>query len=191
MSRGFITEDNLVRIIDAFVEKLELDSLGFEGTTPATTGRPSYHPAVLLKIYIYGYLNRVQSSQRLERECLCNVEVMWLTGRLAPDFKTIAEFRNGNGEGIRNVYRRFVTLCRDLKPFTQAIVAIDSSKFKAVSSRDGTSRRTRSKDARSRSSKAFSGISMRFTHFMNTAQSCTVVSTVPIFFLCRWSPNAQ
>ncbi|CAB3805007.1 IS1182 family transposase [Paraburkholderia fynbosensis] len=132
----FITEDNPVRIIDAFVEELELASLGFEGTTPAITGRPSYHPAVLLKIYIYGYLNRVQSSRRLERECQRNVEVMWLTGRLAPDFKTIAEFRRSNGEGIRNVCRRFVTLCRDLKLFTQAIVAIDSSKFKAVNSRD-------------------------------------------------------
>jgi transposase len=88
--------------VDAFVEELELGSLGFEGTTPASTGRPSYHPAVLLKIYIYGYLNRVQSSRRLERECQRNVELMWLTGRLAPDFKTIAEFRRSNGEGIRN-----------------------------------------------------------------------------------------
>lgn len=132
----FIAEDNPVRIIDAFVEELELVSLGFEGATPAATGRPSYHPTVLLKIYIYGYLNRVQSSRRLERECQRNVELMWLTGRLAPDFKTIAEFRRSNGEGIRNVCRRFVMLCRDLKLFTQAVVAIDSSKFKAVNSRD-------------------------------------------------------
>ncbi|KUZ02923.1 IS1182 family transposase [Burkholderia sp. RF7-non_BP4] len=132
----FIAEDNPVRIIDAFVDELELISLGFQSATPAATGRPSYHPAVLLKIYIYGYLNRVQSSRRLERECQRNVELMWLTGRLAPDFKTIAEFRRGNGEGIRNVCRRFVTLCRDLKLFTHAIVAIDSSKFKAVNSRD-------------------------------------------------------
>ncbi|WP_197339594.1 IS1182 family transposase [Ralstonia solanacearum] len=132
----FIGEDNPVRIIDAFVEELELVSLGFDGASPSTTGRPSYHPAVLLKIYIYGYLNRVQSSRRLERECQRNVELMWLTGRLAPDFKTIAEFRRGNGAGIRNVCRRFVMLCRDLKLFTQAVVAIDSSKFKAVNSRD-------------------------------------------------------
>jgi transposase len=125
-----------VRIVDAFVEELELASLGFEGTTPASTGRPSYHPAVLLKIYIYGYLNRVQSSRRLERECQRNVELMWLTGRLAPDFKTIAEFRRSNGAGIRNVCRRFVMICRDLKLFTQAVVAIDGSKFKAVNSRD-------------------------------------------------------
>jgi transposase len=132
----FIAEDNPIRIVDAFVEELELASLGFEGATPATTGRPSYHPTVLLKIYIYGYLNRVQSSRRLERECQRNVELMWLTGRLAPDFKTIAEFRRSNGEGIRNVCRRFVMICRDLKLFTQAVVAIDSSKFKAVNSRD-------------------------------------------------------
>ena len=132
----FIAEDNPVRIIDAFVDELELMSLGFQSAAPGATGRPSYHPAVLLKIYIYGYLNRVQSSRRLERECQRNVELMWLTGRLAPDFKTIAEFRRGNGEGIRNVCRRFVMLCRDLKLFTQAVVAIDSSKFKAVNSRD-------------------------------------------------------
>ncbi|GAB3630213.1 hypothetical protein PTE30175_04197 [Pandoraea terrae] len=106
------------------------------GATPSTTGRPSYRPAVLLKIYIYGYLNRVQSSRRLERECQRNIELMWLTGRLAPDFKTIAEFRRGNGAGIRNVCRRFVMLCRDLELFAQAVVAIDSSKFKAVNSRD-------------------------------------------------------
>jgi hypothetical protein len=100
------------------------------------TGRPAYHPAVLLKLYIYGYLNRVPSSRRLEREAQRNVELMWLTGRLAPDFKTIADFRRANGDGIRAVCRRFVQLCRELKLFTQAIVAIDSSKFKAVNSRD-------------------------------------------------------
>ncbi len=132
----FIAEDNPVRIVDAFVDELDLASMGFEGTTPAITGRPSYHPSVLLKLYIYGYLNRVQSSRRLERECQRNVELMWLTGRLAPDFKTIAEFRRSNGAGIRNVCRRFVVICRDLKLFTQAVVAIDGSKFKAVNSRD-------------------------------------------------------
>ncbi|HDR8929353.1 TPA: IS1182 family transposase, partial [Burkholderia vietnamiensis] len=132
----FIAEDNPVRIVDAFVDELDLASMGFEGTTPAITGRPSYHPSVLLKLYIYGYLNRVQSSRRLERECQRNVELMWLTGRLAPDFKTIAEFRRSNGAGVRNVCRRFVVICRDLKLFTQAVVAIDGSKFKAVNSRD-------------------------------------------------------
>jgi transposase len=132
----FAAEDNPVRIIEAFVEELDLASLGFDGAMPSTTGRPSYHPAVLLKIYIYGYLNRVQSSRRLERECQRNVELMWLTGRLAPDFKTIADFRRDNGIGIRNVCRRFVMLCRELKLFSQALVAIDGSKFKAVNTRD-------------------------------------------------------
>jgi len=132
----YIDEDNPVRAIDAFVEELDLKQLGFAGADPATTGRPAYHPAILLKIYIYGYLNRIASSRRLEREAQRNVELMWLTGRLAPDFKTIADFRHDNSKGIGNVCCRFVRLCRDLKLFTQAIVAIDSSKFKAVNSRD-------------------------------------------------------
>jgi transposase len=132
----YVAEDNPVRVIDAFVGELDLAELGFEGATPADTGRPAYYPGALLKIYIYGYLNRIQSSRRLERECQRNVELMWLTGRLAPDFKTIADFRRDNGRGIRNVCRRFVVLCRDLKLFSQAVVAIDSSKLKAVNSRD-------------------------------------------------------
>src|SRR6478609_7032951 len=132
----YIAEDNPVRVVDAFVEELDLQALGFERATPADTGRPAYHPAVLLKIYIYGYLNRIASSRRLERECQRNVELMWLTGRLVPDFKTIADFRRDNGAGIRNVCRRFVMLCRELKLFSEGVVAIDSSKFKAVNSRD-------------------------------------------------------
>jgi len=132
----YIGEDNPVRAVDAFVEELDLKALGFAGADPALTGRPSYHPAVLLKIYIYGYLNRIASSRRLEREAQRNVELMWLTGRLAPDFKTIADFRRDNGVGIRNVCSRFVQLCRELKLFGQALVAIDSSKFKAVNNRD-------------------------------------------------------
>lgn len=132
----YIAEDNTVRVVDAFIGELDLVALGFEGANPAATGRPSYHPAVMLKVYLYGYLNRIQSSRRLERECQRNVELMWLSGRLAPDFKTIADFRRDNSVGIRNVCRRFVTLCRDLKLFSQALVAIDGSKFKAVNSRD-------------------------------------------------------
>jgi transposase len=132
----YIAEDNPVRAVDAFVEELDLKALGFEGADPAITGRPSNHPAVLLKIYLYGYLNRIQSSRRLERQAQRNVELMWLTGRLAPDFKTIADFRRENGVGIGNVCRHFVQLCQRLKLFSQAIVAIDSSKFKAVNSRD-------------------------------------------------------
>jgi transposase len=132
----YIAEDNPVRAVDAFVEELHLEGLGFLRAAPASTGRPAYHPGVLLRIYIYGYLNRVASSRRLERECQRNVEMMWLTGRLAPDFKTIADFRRENGPAIRKVCRQFVVLCRDLKLFTQAVVAIDGSKFKAVNSRD-------------------------------------------------------
>ncbi|TXG99644.1 MAG: IS1182 family transposase [Rhodocyclaceae bacterium] len=132
----FITENNTVRIVDAFISELDLKALEFQGLQPASTGRPSYHPSVLLKLYLYGYLNRIQSSRRLERECQRNVELMWLTGRLAPDFKTIADFRRENGKGIRNVCRRFVMLCRELKLFTDAVVAIDGSKFKAVNNRD-------------------------------------------------------
>jgi len=132
----YIGEDNPVRVVDAFVDELDLEALGFEGAAAATTGRPAYHPSVLLKIYVYGYLNRIQSSRRLEREAQRNVELMWLTGRLAPDFKTIADFRHDNGIGIRNVCRRFVELCRELKLFSQAVVAVDGSKFKAVNARD-------------------------------------------------------
>jgi len=132
----FIAEDNTVRIVDVFIDELDLVALGFDGASPAATGRPSYHPSVLLKLYLYGYLNRIQSSRRLERECQRNVELMWLTGRLAPDFKTIADFRRDNGKGIRNVCRRFVLLCRELKLFTEAVVAIDGSKFKAVNNRE-------------------------------------------------------
>lgn len=132
----FIAEDNTVRIVDVFIGELDLVAMGFEGANPAATGRPSYHPAVMLKLYLYGYLNRIQSSRRLERECQRNVELMWLIGKLAPDFKTIADFRRENGKGIRNVCRRFVVLCRELKLFTEAVVAIDGSKFKAVNNRE-------------------------------------------------------
>jgi transposase len=132
----WIGEDNPVRVIDIFVEELDLGELGFGGVEPEATGRPSYHPSVLLKLYIYGYLNRVQSSRRLEREAGHNVEVMWLSGRLAPDHKTIADFRKDNGIAIRQVCARFVGLCRTMGLLTQASVAIDGSKFKAVNNRD-------------------------------------------------------
>src|SRR6266542_3161776 len=132
----YIEAENPVRVIEVFVDELDLGELGFAGVEPLATGRPSYHPAVLLKIYIYGYLNRIQSSRRLEREAQRNVELMWLTGHLTPDFKTIANFRKDNGRAIRNVCRQFVVLCQRLDLFTQAIVAIDGSKFKAVNNRD-------------------------------------------------------
>ena len=132
----WIDESNPVRVIDAFVDALDLAELGFEGVEPAATGRPSYHPSVLLKLYIYGYLNRVQSSRRLEREAGRNLEVMWLLGRLVPDDKVIADFRKDNGPAIRKVCAQFVELCRRLGLLTKASVAIDGSKFKAVNNRD-------------------------------------------------------
>src|SRR5437773_8722462 len=132
----WIGEDNPVRVIDVFVDELDLGELGFDGIVPETTGRPSYHPSVLLKLYVYGYLNRVQSSRRLERDAGRNVEVMWLTGRLVPDHKTIADFRKDNGRAIRKVCVRFVELCREIGLLTKASVAIDGSKFKAVNNRD-------------------------------------------------------
>lgn len=132
----YVTENNAVRVIDVFVDQLDLGKLGFASVEPEATGRPSYHPSTLLKIYIYGYLNRIQSTRRLELETQRNVEMMWLTSRLMPDFKTIANFRKDNGKAIRSVCRQFVDLCRQLDLFSQAIVAIDGSKFKAVNNRD-------------------------------------------------------
>ena len=132
----WIDEENPVRVIDAFVEELDLEGLGFERVSPRGTGRPAYHPSVLLKLYIYGYLNRVQSSRRLEREAGRNVEVMWLTGRLAPDHKTIADFRRDNGPAIGKVCAQFVELSRRLGLLALASVAVDGSKFKAVNNRD-------------------------------------------------------
>src|SRR5215831_1131226 len=132
----YIAEDNPVRVVDAFVDELDLRKLGFDGMQPEATGRPAYHPATLLKIYVYGYLNRIHSSRSLERECQRNVELIWLTTRLAPDFKTIADFRKDNGRAIRRVCREFVALCRKLDLLAAASVAIDGSKFKAVNARD-------------------------------------------------------
>jgi transposase len=131
----WIGEDNPVRVIDVFVDELDLTELGFNGVNPEVTGRPSYHPSVVLKL-IYGYLNRVQSSRRLEREAGRNVEVMWLVGRLVPDHKTIADFRKNNGGALRKVCAQFVALCRAIGLLTNASVAIDGSKFKAVNNRD-------------------------------------------------------
>jgi len=131
----YITQDNPIRVIDVFIDGINLSGMGFK-TTPAATGRPAYHPASMLKLYVYGYLNRVQSSRRLEREAGRNIELMWLLGRLAPDFKTIADFRKNNTKAIRLVCREFVMVCRKLDLFSDAFVAIDGSKFKAVNNRD-------------------------------------------------------
>ena len=132
----FIDESNPVRVIDAFVDALDLGKLGFDGVVPEATGRPSYHPSALLKLYIYGYLNRIQSSRRLEREAGRNLEVIWLLRRLTPDDKTIADFRKDNGPAIKKVCAQFVELCREMGLLTKASVAIDGSKFKAVNNRD-------------------------------------------------------
>src|SRR5678816_592210 len=132
----YIVGDNPVRAIEVFVNELDLGKLGFDGAKPQATGRPAYHPSTLLKIYIYGYLNRLQSSRRLERETQRNIELIWLTGHLAPDFKTIADFRKDNGKAICEVCRTFVALCRELDLLSEASVAIDGSKFKAVNARD-------------------------------------------------------
>ncbi len=131
----YVAEDSSVRVIDVFIDELDLSGMGFK-TQPNDTGRPAYHPTTMLKLFVYGYLNRVHSSRRLEREAQRNVELMWLTGRLAPDFKTIADFRKDNGMPIRLVCRQFVILCRNLNLFADAFVAIDGSKFKAVNNRD-------------------------------------------------------
>ncbi|MBZ8143195.1 IS5/IS1182 family transposase, partial [Rubrivivax gelatinosus] len=132
----WMDEDSTVRVIDVFVDELNFKLLGFERAEPAATGRPAYNPATLLKIYVYGYLNRIQSSRRLETEAQRNLELIWLTERLAPDFKTIADFRRDNGPAIQQVCKEFVLLCRRLKLFADGIVAVDGSKFKAVNNRD-------------------------------------------------------
>ena len=132
----FVDADNPIRVIDVFVDALDLRELGFARALPTTMGRPGYHPAVLLKLYVYGYLNRIASSRRLEREAGRNVELMWLTGRLVPDHKTIADFRRDNGPAIRQVCSRFVLLCRKMGLLGDGLVAIDGSKFKAVNNRD-------------------------------------------------------
>ncbi len=132
----YIGENNSVRVVEAFVEELKMHELGFSKAQAKATGRPGYHPRTLLKLYIYGYLNQIQSSRRLERESHRNVELMWLTQRLAPDFKTIADFRKDNGEAIKSVCREFVLICRKLNMFTDQLIAIDGSRFKAVNNRD-------------------------------------------------------
>jgi transposase len=131
----YISEENEIRVIDVFVDSLDLSSLGFAGIIPKHTGRPSYHPSVMLKLYIYGYLNRVQTSRRLEKETHRNVELMWLTSRLTPDYKTIADFRKNNGKAIISVCRSFIELCRKLNLFDDAVITVDGSKFKGVNNK--------------------------------------------------------
>ncbi|MDB5447777.1 MAG: hypothetical protein JWQ97_3094 [Phenylobacterium sp.] len=131
----YVGDDNPARVIDAFVDELDLGGLGFV-VTPATTGRPAYHPETLLKLYVYGYLNRVRSSRRLEREAVRNLELMWLTGKLAPDPKTIANFRKDHGPAIQAACAHFVVLCRQVGLFTQGLAAFPGGRR----SRPGTAR---------------------------------------------------
>lgn len=130
----YIGEENAVRFIDAYVDRLQMEALGFKQTTPKETGRPPYDPRDLLKLYIYGYLNRLRSSRMLERECGRNVELMWLMRKLRPDFKTIAEFRKENRRCFRGVFRQFVLICKQMGLLGGELVAVDGSKFKAVNS---------------------------------------------------------
>src|SRR5215210_1882136 len=131
----YLTPDNLVRFIDAFVEQLDLARLGFKHAQLNETGRPPYHPGDLLRLYLYGYLNRVRSSRGLERECARNLELIWLMRKLRPDFKTIADFRKDNRQGIKAVGREFTLLCRKLALFGGELVAVDSTKIKAQNSK--------------------------------------------------------
>ena len=131
----YVEKENAVRFVDAFVDSLNLEKLGFKHSILAETGRPSYDPSDLLKLYIYGYLNQVRSSRKLEKECHRNVEVMWLMKKLAPDHKTIADFRKDNVDCIKGVFKEFVFLCRNLDLYGAQLVAIDGTKFKAVNSR--------------------------------------------------------
>jgi transposase len=158
----YVGEDNPVRVVEVFIDELDLAALGFAGVVPEATGRPSYHPATLLKIYLYGYLNRIASSRRLEREAQRNMELMWLTGRLMPDFKTIADFRRDNGTAIQATCRQFVLLCRELDLFSDAVVGIDGSKFKAVNNRDKNYTPTNCSAGSSRSKPASRAIFQRW-----------------------------
>ena len=161
----WIGDDNPVRVIDVFVDELDLVGLGFERVVRVANGRPAYHPAVFLKLYIYGYLNRVQSSRRLEREAGRNVEVMWLSGRLAPDYKTIADFRKDNGAAVQKVCAQFIELCRRIGLLSAASVAIDGSKFKAVNNRD----RNFTKAKMARRMKQIEESVLRYLHQLDSA----------------------
>src|SRR5881396_2834779 len=168
----YITEDNAVRFIDAFVASLDLGQLGFTRAQPAETGRPAYDPGDLLRLYLYGYLNRVRSSRMLERETKVNIEVMWLLGKLRPDFKTIADFRRDNLEALKKVCREFTLLCRKLKLFGGELVAIDGSKFKAVNNR-------RRNFNQARLTKAIKAIEEKIDGYLNELDEADAADTDP------------
>ena len=172
----YIEDNNPVRFVDAFVDSLDLKELEFKYSETKDTGRPPYNPGDMLKLYIYGYFNRIQSSRRLEREAQRNVELMWLTGRLAPDFKTIADFRKNNGKAIRLVCREFVMLCRKLELFTDAFVAIDGSKFKAVNARSKNFTREKMKQRMKQIDKSIA----HYLCELDTADRQQAVSGMPV-----------
>jgi transposase len=178
----YITADNAVRFIDAFVGSLDLGQMGFRRAQPAETGRPAYDPGDLLRLYLYGYLNRVRSSRMLERETKVNIEVMWLLGKLRPDFKTVADFRRDNLAAIKQVCREFTLLCRKLKLFGGELVAIDGSKFKAVNNRRrnfNEARLTKAIKALEEKIDGYLGMVGRvISHFVLDNQRCYVVSMI-------------
>jgi transposase len=180
----FIAENNPVRVVDVFVDGLDLQTLGFEGVIAKGKGRPGYHPAVMLKLYIYGYLNRIQSSRRLEKESLRNVELMWLLTRLSPDFKTIADFRKDNGKGIKSVCRRFVEMCRQMNMFSDSVFAIDGSKFKAVNNKSKNYTPGKVKDCIERIEKHIEKyLGQMDTQDKNEKETVTTVSTSKLAWL--------
>ena len=180
----FVTEDNPVRVVDVFVEGLDLETFGFERVIAKGKGRPGYHPAILLKLYIYGYLNRIQSSRRLEKESHRNVELMWLLGRLMPDFKTIADFRKDNGKGIKSVCRRFVEMCRQMNMFSDSVFAIDGSKFKAVNNKSKNYTPSKVKDCIERVEKHIERyLSQMDTQDKNEKETVTTVSASKLAWL--------
>jgi len=180
----FIAENNPVRVVDLFVDGLDLQTLGFEGVIAKGKGRPGYHPAVMLKLYIYGYLNRIQSSRRLEKESLRNVELMWLLTRLSPDFKTIADFRKDNGKGIKSVCRRFVEMCRQMNMFSDSVFAIDGSKFKAVNNKSKNYTPGKVKDCIERIEKHIEKyLGQMDTQDKNEKETVTTVSTSKLAWL--------
>src|SRR4026207_1568588 len=181
----WIDENNPVRVIDVFVDELDLAELGFDGVAPEVTGRPAYHPSPMLKLYIYGYLNRVQSSRRLEREAGRNLEVMWLTGRLVPDHKTIADFRKDNGPAIKKVCAQFVALCRKMGLLAKASVAIDGSKFKAVNSRDNNFTKAKLERRLAQIEESVA----RYLSQLDTADRQTASPSMALS--CRWRSHPQ
>ena len=164
----YVSADNPVRFLDAFVESLETRALGFRHATVEETGRPPYHPKDLLKLYLYGYLNRIRSSRLLERESKRNLEVLWLLKRLSPDHKTISDFRRSNAEALRALFKQFVLTCSKLELFGAELVAIDSTKFKASNARNRVKDREQLDDTITRIGQSISQYSLTWKRTIST-----------------------